>query len=109
MSGLRDAFISGRRDPGATSAGGKAQAADPVASPFEVGAEWVRNVLVPAIEAGNTELRPENIAFQLDLNLDHRSTPHPHADFWLTEIGGDAGAVGPRHSINVKQEGAVWL
>jgi hypothetical protein len=33
----------------------------------------VRDVLVPAIARGNAELEPENVAFQLDLNLD----PHP--------------------------------
>ena len=79
------------------------------AGAFQDGAEWVRQVLVPAITEGNAELQPEHVAFQLDLNLDPRSTNHAHADFWLTEIKEGHRAVGPKYSINVLGGQDVWL
>lgn len=76
---------------------------------FRDGAEWVRQVLVPAIEQGNAELHGVDVAFQLDLNLDPRSTNHAHADFWLSELGEGQRAVGPKYSINVLGGQNVWL
>jgi hypothetical protein len=101
---LRDAFTRGRLRPGAAG-----QTAEHAASPFQNGAEWVQDVLAPAIERGNAELRPENVAFRLDLNLDPRSTNHAHADFWLSEMGEGQGVVGPKYSINVIGGTTVWL
>jgi hypothetical protein len=104
---LRDAFTNGREWAGQrTKATADAQRA---ASTFQDGAEWVRRVLIPAIERGNPELEPEHVAFQLDLNLDPRSTNHAHADFWLSETGEGQRAVGPKHSINILGGQSVWL
>jgi hypothetical protein len=44
---------------------------------FASGAAWVCEVLVPAIERGNAELQPENIAVGLNLNLDPRYQSRP--------------------------------
>jgi hypothetical protein len=82
---------------------------DALARAFQDGAEWVRQVLIPAITEGNAELQPEQVAFQLDLNLDPRSTNHAHADFWLSEIKEGQRAAGPRYSINVLGGRNVWL
>ena len=79
------------------------------ASTFQNGAEWVRRILIPVIERGNPDLEPEHVAFQLDLNLDPRSTNHAHADFWLSETGEGQRAVGPKHSINILGGQSVWL
>ena len=68
---------------------------------FGRGVDWVQNVLVPAINKGNEELRQHDIAFRVDLNLDRRSTNHAHADFWLSEISSPQPVNGPRYSINV--------
>ena len=76
---------------------------------FQADAEWVRQVLVPAIDQGNTDLQPMHVAFQLDVNLDPRSTNHAHADFWLTEMGEGQRAVGPKYSINVLGGQNVWI
>ena len=107
MPAFRDAFNEGKRRAGArpTPLEGTGE---PV-SPFQAGVEWVRRVLLPAIDLGNTELEPDHVAFQIDLNLDHRSTNHPHADFWLTELGEGQRAVGPKYSINVLAGENVWL
>ena len=76
---------------------------------FQEGADWVRQVLIPAITEGNAELEPEHVAFQLDLNMDPRSTNHAHADFWLSEVKEGQRAVGPRYSINVLGGRNIWL
>ena len=60
------------------------------------GRDRVSNILIPAIEQGNAELQPENVAFQLDLNLDPRSSNHAHADFWLRRLV-EADAPARRH------------
>ena len=106
---LRDDFLSGRLHPGGASNAREGQTAEHAASPFQNGAEWVRDVLVPAIERGNAELQPENVAFRLDLNLDPQSTNHAHADFWLTEMGEGQRAIGPKYSVNVIGGQTVWL
>src|SRR6266478_997480 len=72
---------------------------DTGAKEFGRGVEWVRNLLVPAVEQGNSELQEHHIAIRLDLNLDRRSTNHAHADFWFIETGGQEG---PKYSINVR-------
>jgi hypothetical protein len=66
---------------------------------FQEGADWVRQVLIPAITEGNAELEPEHVAFQLDLNMDPRSTNHAHADFWLSEVKEGQRAVGPEVAV----------
>lgn len=107
MSDLRDAFTTARGAPAAREPeGGTSRAAR---SPFETGAGWVRDVLVPAIERANGELQPERIAFATDLNLDPRSTPHAHADFWLTTLSDGLRAAGARHSLNVIDGEIVML
>jgi hypothetical protein len=82
---------------------------DTRAHAFQDGAHWVQQVLIPAITEGNAELEPEHVGFQLDLNLDSRSTNHAHADFWVSEIKEGQRAVGPRYSINVLGGRNVWL
>ena len=95
MAALRDAFMNGRERARARSKTADGPPAEHPASTFGDGAEWIRQVLVPAIDRGNAELQPLHIAFQLDLNLDPRSTNHAHADFWLSELGEGQRAVGP--------------
>jgi hypothetical protein len=104
---LRDAFMNGCERASERSKAADGPKADP--STFRDGAEWVRQVLVPAIEQGNAELQGVDVAFQLDLNLDPRSTNHAHADFWLSELGEGQRAVGPKYSINVLGGQNVWL
>jgi len=106
---LRDAFTTGRGHFGTAPRAREDQSAKGPGSSFKNGAEWVSNILIPAIEQRNAELQPENVAFQLDLNLDPRSTNHAHADFWLAEMGEGQRAQGPRYSINVIGGQTVWL
>jgi hypothetical protein len=79
---------------------------DTGAQEFGRGVEWVRDILVPAMEQGNSELQQHRVAIRLDLNLDSRSTNHAHADFWFIETGGQEG---PKYSINVLGGREVWL
>ena len=109
MPALRDAFTAGRGCFGTAPRVCEDQSAKDPGSSFKDGAEWVNNILIPAIEQGNAELQPENVAFQLDHNLDPRSTNHAHADFWLAEMGEGQRAPGPRYSINVIGGQTVWL
>ena len=106
---LRDAFMNGREWAGERSKAADGPGSDHPASTFRDGADWVRRVLVPTIDRGNAELQPVHVAFQLDLNLDPRSTNHAHADFWLSELGEGQRAVGPKYSINVLGGQHVWL
>ena len=71
----------------------------PTQPSFQAGADWVRQVLEPAIKQGNADLGPAQVSFQLDVNLDPQSTNHAHADFWLTENREGQPAVGPKYSI----------
>jgi hypothetical protein len=109
MPALRDAFTTGRGHSGRPAKAPEDLPAQHGASAFANGAEWVSNILVPAIEQGNVDLQPENVAFRLDLNMDAQSTNHPHADFWLTEVGEGQCAHGPKYSINVIGGRTVWL
>jgi len=109
VAALRDAFMNGRERARARSKTADGPQAEHPASTFGDGAEWIRQVLVPAIDRGNAELQPLHIAFQLDLNLDPRSTNHAHADFWLSELGEGQRAVGPKYSVNVLGGKNVWL
>jgi hypothetical protein len=102
MSKLRDAL---RR--GSDRARNRSDTDDDRA--FREGAGWVQQILIPAIDEANAELEPEVVAFQLDLNLDPRSTNHAHADFWLSEKREGQRAVGRRYSINVLGGCNVWL
>src|ERR1700754_178183 len=99
--------MNGRERAGVRS--NATDAPDHPAASFRDGAEWVRRVLVPTIDQSNAELQPVDVAFQLDLNLDPRSTNHAHADFWLSELGEGQRAVGPKYSINVLGGKNVWL
>ena len=67
MSKLQDALKRGNDQARNRS---NTQDADPRAHAFQDGAHWVQQVLIPAITEGNAELEPEQVAFQLDLNLD---------------------------------------
>jgi hypothetical protein len=109
MSGLRDVFVKAKGLSSASSTVRQTPAAGQVVSSFERGTRWVRDVLVPAIDSGNEALKDENVAFQLDLNLDPRSTNHAHADFWMAETAEGRRANGPRYSINVIGGDIVWL
>ena len=70
MSKLQDALKRGNDQARNRSS---TQDADTRAHAFQDGAHWVQQVLIPAIREGNAELEPEQVAFQLDLNLDRRS------------------------------------
>ena len=109
MPALRDAFTAGRSHSGKAAAVRHDEPVKQEQTSFQNGAEWVSNMLIPAIERANAELQPENIAFRLDLNLDPRSTNHAHADFWLTELHDGQRAQGPRYSINVIGGQTVWI
>jgi hypothetical protein len=109
VSALRDAFVKAKDQSRASSAVRQTPAAGQAVSSVEKGARWVRDVLVAAIESGNEALEGENVAFQLDVNLDPRSTNHAHADFWMAETGEGQRANGPRYSINVIGGETVWL
>lgn len=108
MSALRDAFSRGRQRASNRPAAAEGHEGAHIASAFHDGVEWVRGVLVPAIDDANAELEAEHIAFRLDLNLDPRSTNHAHADLWLSESGDGQRRHGPKYSINVIS-GSVWL
>jgi len=101
MQTIGEAFLSARGD-----AKLRPEKYDTGAKEFGRGVEWVRNLLVPAVEQGNSELQEHHIAIRLDLNLDRRSTNHAHADFWFIETGGQEG---PKYSINVRGGREVWL
>ena len=71
MQTIGEAFLSARGD-----AKLRPEKYDTGAKEFGRGVEWVRNLLVPAVEQGNSELQEHHIAIRLDLNLDRRSTNH---------------------------------
>jgi hypothetical protein len=68
----------------------------------------VREVLSPEVERANSELKPEEVALSLDVNLDPRSTNHAHADLWFCELGDGNRRTGPKYSLNVIDR-KVWL
>jgi hypothetical protein len=81
------------------------------ADQFRQGAAWVEAVLVPAVKQANEEMYGSGAALRLDLNLDHRSTNHPHCDFWFVQTDSPSGQSydGPKYSINVTADCEVWL
>ncbi len=97
MSDISDAFLAGRKRTGET----RTEQNKP--DPFQLGVDWIEQVLKPAVEEADAALRPHGVAVRLDLNLDHRSTNHAHADFWLVQTQTASGQSydGPKHSINV--------
>ena len=107
MQTIGEAFLKARD----RAAGAREQQSDqPESDEFARGVDWVRSVLVPAVQRGNRELQPHDVAIRLDLNLDPRCTNHAHADFWLAPLCVRAGAAtGPRYSINVIGGRDVWL
>ena len=87
-----DAFLAGQRERINT---------DKRAS-FETGVHWVQTVLLPAIKKANGELHRHGTLIRHELNLDHRSTNHAHADFWLSEKDSSKQTPeGPKYSLNV--------
>jgi hypothetical protein len=105
-----DAYMNGREHAhGKSSQAADGPGAIDPAAAFHVGADWVRQVLVPCIERGNAELQSVQVTIELDLNLDPRSTNHAHDDFWLADLGEGPRAVGPKYSINVLGGQRVWL
>ena len=108
MPSLRDALRDGRDSQGQGLQDRDVQK-DHSADRFSSGAEWVRVVLVPAIERGNVELQPERVASGSILISIRRSTNHAHADFWLSETGEGHCATGPKYSINIIDGQSVRL
>lgn len=78
---------------------------------FQRGVEWVETVLVPAVKRADDEMRGLGAALRLDLNLDRRSTNHPHCDFSFvqTECPSGQSYDGPKYSINVTADCEVRL
>jgi hypothetical protein len=97
MSGISDAFLAGRSRTGATRKDVEK------ASQFQLGVDWVRNVLEPAVHEADGELRRHGVSVRFDANLDRASTNHAHADFWLVQTQTASGQSydGPKYSINV--------
>ncbi|MTW16953.1 hypothetical protein GJ689_12130 [Rhodoplanes serenus] len=105
MGRIGDAFRAERRDTAAAPPAGGAGTA-----PFDRGAAWVRDVLLPALAQADAELAGDGVAVRFDSNLDPRSTNHAHVDFWLAPRDDHGGVPhGPRHSINVREGRDVWL
>jgi hypothetical protein len=106
MSDIAHAFFAGR-DRAEKSLNKDEQQADH----FQQGAAWVEAVLVPAVKQANEEMQGSGAALRLDLNLDHRSTNHPHCDFWFVQTDSPSGQSydGPKYSINVMGQGDIWL
>jgi hypothetical protein len=97
MSDISDAFLAARKRAGDT----RTEQTKP--DLFQLGVEWVEKVLKPAVNEADAALRPHGVGVRLDLNLDRRSTNHPHADFWLVQTHTASGQSydGPKYSINV--------
>jgi hypothetical protein len=106
MSDIVHAFFAGR-DRAEKPLNKDEQQADQ----FQQGAAWVEAVLVPAVKQANEEMQGSGAALRLDLNLDHRSTNHPHCGFWFVQTDSPSGQVydGPKYSINVTGQGDIWL
>ena len=68
MSDISDAFLAGRK----RASGTRTEQTKP--DPFQIGVDWVKQVLKPAVEEADAALRPHGVAVRLDLNLDRRST-----------------------------------
>lgn len=97
MSDISDAFLAGRKKASET----RTEQSKP--DLFQIGADWVNQVLKPAVDEADAALRPHGVGVRLDLNLDRRSTNHAHADFWLVQTQTASGQSydGPKHSLNV--------
>jgi hypothetical protein len=97
MSDISDAFLAGRKRASET----RTEQTKP--DPFQIGVDWVEQVLKPAVKEADAALRPHGVSVRLDLNLDHSSTNHAHADFWLVQTQTASGQSydGPKHSLNV--------
>jgi len=99
MSDISDAFLTGRKRAGKT----RTDQNKPDA--FQLGVDWVENALKPAVEQADAARRPHGVGVRLDLNLDRRSTDHPHADFWLVQTQTASGQSydGPKYSVIVTE------
>lgn len=99
MSDISEAFLAGRR-----RASDQTKEAQPTDA-FQRGVEWVEGVLKPAVKHADEALRDHGVAIRFDVNLDRRSTNHPHADFWFVQMGTASGQSydGPKYSFNVVQ------
>ena len=78
---------------------------------FQRGVEWIETVLVPAVKWADGEMSGSGAALRLDLNLDRRSTNHPHCDFWFVQTGCPSGQSYNRakYLINVTADCEVRL
>lgn len=106
MSDIAHALFAGR-DHAEKSVNKDEQQADQ----FQRGAAWVEAILVPAVKQANEEMKVSAAALRLVLNLDRRSTNHPHCDFWFVQTDSPSGQSydGPKYSINVMGPGDILL
>lgn len=106
MSDMVDAFLAGRNRADKTPKKDEQEN-----GAFQRGVEWVETVLVSAVKWADGEMSGSGAALRLDLNLDRRSTNHPHCDFWFVQTGCPSGQSydGPKYSINVTADCEVRL
>lgn len=97
MSGIGDAFVSGRRRAGSEPG------AQDRSDLFQLGVTWVETVFTPCVKQADQELREHGVGVRHDVNLNRSSTNHPHADFWLVQTATASGQSydGPKYSFNV--------
>ena len=86
MSDMVDAFLAGRNRADKTPKKDEQEN-----GAFQRGVEWVETVLVSAVKWADGEMSGSGAALRLDLNLDRRSTNHPHCDFWFVQTGCPSG------------------
>jgi hypothetical protein len=105
MSDIVDAFLAGRNRVQ------KPFSKEERSDPFQRGVEWVETVLVPVLKLADEEMHGSGAALRHDLNLDRRSTNHPHCDFWFVQTDCPSGQSydGPKYSINVPADCEVRL
>lgn len=97
MSGIADAFLSGRRRAGSEPG------AQDKSDTFQLGVNWIETVFIPTVTQADEALREHGVGVRHDLNLNRSSTNHPHADFWLIQTATKSGQSydGPKYSFNV--------
>src|SRR4249919_1005859 len=102
MSDIVDAFLAGRN---------RVQESFNKSDPFQRGVAWVETVLEPGLKLADEEMQGSGAALRHDLNLDRRSTNHPHCDFWFVQTDCPSGQSydGPKYSINVTADCEIRL
>ena len=105
MSDIVDAFLAGRNRVQRPLS--KEERSDP----FQRGVAWVETVLEPGLKLADEEMQGSGAALRHDLNLDRRSTNHPHCDFWFVQTDCPSGQSydGPKYSINVTADCEIRL